>query len=133
MNPVPHEPPAALSADVNVVVLVSEAVGDPAQDLGSYTKVFVDNQLLGQTEKAAKSTQKRWGASLAPGNHLFRFEKWDLPRVGDWTMLDSQWQAPERFVRVDAQSRAVIRLKFYDEGRGHSLQIDRTPLPAPLP
>jgi hypothetical protein len=131
VNVIPHEPPQAVPSDANFVLIVSEAVGDPAQDLGSYTKVFVDNQLAGQTETGPKSADKKWGARLAPGNHLFRFEKWNLPKVGDWAALDAQWQPPERFIRVEAATRAVARLKFFDDGRGRDLQISREPLGAP--
>ncbi|MBI3553452.1 MAG: hypothetical protein HY077_13230 [Elusimicrobia bacterium] len=132
-NVVPHEVAKPVAADANVLLLVAEAVGGPEEDLGSYTKVFVDNQPVGQTQMAPRSAQKRWGARLAPGNHLFRFEKWNLPMVGDWAALDAQWQPPERFIRMDEGTRAVVRLKFFDSGRGHNLQIAREPSSTPLP
>jgi hypothetical protein len=128
VNVIPHEPPKAVPSDANFVLVVSEAVGDPSKDLGSYTKIFVDNQLAGQTETGPKSSDKKWGARLEAGNHLFRFEKWNLPTVGDWAALDSQWQPPERFIRVEAATRVTAKLKFYDDGRGRDLTITRQAL-----
>lgn len=133
MNVVPNEPAKPIPADANFVLLVSEAVGSPAEDLGSYTKVFVDGKPAGQTQMSAKSFQKRWGAKLEPGNHPMRFEKWNLPVLGDWVALDAQWQPNERFIRVRPDARTIARLKFYDGGHGYSLDIEYQPLSAPLP
>jgi len=125
VNVVPHEPQPPIAADADFLLIVSEAVGGPDEDLGSYTKVFVDGKLLGQTQMAPKSVDKKWGMYLQPGNHLFRFEKWDETKVGPWTALDEQWQQAERFIRIEPGTRAVARLKFYDGGRGHALAITR--------
>ena len=133
VNIIPTEPPAAISSSANFVLVVSEAIGSPDEDLGSYTKVFLDGQEFGRTPVGPKSQEKEWGGKLDVGNHLFRFEKWDLPAVGDWGLLDAQWQPPERFIRVEPGQRTVVRLKFYDSGHGHSLQIARDPIGAPLP
>jgi hypothetical protein len=133
VNVIPKEPPATISSSANFVLIVSEAVGNPDEDLGSYTKVFLDGQEFARTPVGPMSEEKRWGAKLDVGNHLFRFEKWDLPMVGDWGLMDAQWQPPERFIRVEPGQRTVVRLKFFDTGRGHSLQIARDPMGAPLP
>lgn len=115
--------------DANVIVQVDETVDSAEDDIASYTKIYVDNQPAGQTSIDAKSKTKRWGAKLPVGNHLFRFETWNLPPTGDWQMLDPQWQVPERFIRVEDGQRTIISLKFYDSGRKHTLEIGREPLP----
>ena len=132
-NPIPHEPQPPISADSNFVLIVSEAVGSPEQDLGSYTKVFIDEKPAGQTQAAPKSTDKKWGAKLEPGNHPVRCEKWNQPMFGDWAALGAQWQPNERFIRVRPNERTIARLKFYDGGRGYSLDVEYQPLSSPLP
>lgn len=133
MNVVPHEPPPAIPADANFVLLVNEAVGSPADDLGSYTTVFIDGKMAGDTQKAPKSTEKKWGVRLEPGNHPVRFEKWNLPMLGGWVALASQWQPNERFIRIKPDMRAIARLRFYDGGHGYALDVEYQPLSAPLP
>ena len=103
-------------------------MGSAEDDIASYTKVYVDNAAAGQTEINAKSKSKKWGAKLASGNHLFRFEKWNLPPTGDWQMLDPQWQPPERFIRVEDGQKTTVKARFYDNGRKFELQIAREPL-----
>ncbi len=128
---IPVTPPVAIPQDANFEVQVDEVVDSAEDDIASYTKVYVDNAPAGQTQIDAKSKQKKWVARLAPGNHLFRFEKWNLPPTGDWQMLDPQWQPPERFIRVDEGQKTTVALRFYDGGRKFDLGITRAPLGKP--
>lgn len=119
---------AAIPGDANAVVAVSEAVADPSLDAESYLKISIDGKEAGQTPIAAKSSEKKWGARLPGGNHLFRFEYWVLISTGgagQWSALASQWQPIERFVRVDDKERVLVALKFFDGARKHSYQIFR--------
>ncbi len=125
---IPSTPPPKPVPKADFELIVSETVDSLEDDLGSYAKVYVDRQPAGETQIAAKSQDKTWEAVLPPGNHLFRFEEWYLPSTGDWTMLDPQWQPPERFIRVDPGQKTVVRLRFYDGGLRNKLEIERRPL-----
>jgi hypothetical protein len=128
------QPPAqveAIPADANVLVVASEAVASQEDDHASYLKVSVDGREAGQTATAPKSREKRWGAVLPAGNHLFRFQAWSQPVPEQWAPLADAWQPPERFIRVEAGLRTVVTLKFSEGGRRHSLQVSREPLLAP--
>jgi hypothetical protein len=126
--PRPAAKPYVIPTDANFLIVASEAVSGPEQDIGSYVKVLVDGKEAGQTPTGPKSAEKKWGAVLPPGNHLFRFEHWVQPLPEEWTPLKAEWQPPERFVRVDGNQRTVVTLKFVDGGRRHSLQVSREPL-----
>ena len=128
----PMVPPVVIPADANFLLMVSEAIASPEDDVLSYTKVFIDGQPAGQTPIAAKSKEKAWGDVLAAGNHLFRFEGWVLPLPGEWTPLAAQWQPPERFIRIEPGQHTGVALKFFDAGRRHSLRITREPSAAPV-
>lgn len=127
---VPVAPPAPppMPQNANFLLVVSEAVDSAADDLGSYTRVYVDGKPAGETPVAPKSQEKEWGALLPAGNHLFRFEKWNLPSTGDWAMLDPQWQPVERFIRVEPGQKTIVSLKFYDGGTKNDLRVVRQPL-----
>lgn len=118
----------AVPSDSNFVLSVSEAVAGPEEDTPAYAKVYIDGKPAGETPKGPKSQEKKWGAHLSPGNHLFRFEYWVLPGAGDWGLLDDQWQPTERFIRIEEGGRTAVPLKFYEGGRKHSLQTSREPL-----
>lgn len=122
---VPPAPEVELPKAANVEVSVVEAVPGPEEDTGSYAVVYVGGREAGRVPVGPRSQERRWGFTLPPGNHLFRFEYWVLPPAGDWTRLDEQWQPPERFIRVDEKSRVAVSLKFVDGGRRHSLQVSR--------
>lgn len=128
MPMIPATPPVAIPDDADLIVSVSEAVGDPEKDYASYTKVYVDNAAAGQTQIEAKSKEKRWGAKVGAGNHLVRLETWILPPSGDWQMLDPQWQPAERFFRVFDGKRTIVTLKLYDGGLKHELKASREAL-----
>lgn len=128
---IPTTPPPPIPPQANFLLVVSETVASPDHDIGSYTKVFIDNLPAGETRIAARSVEKTWGVEISTGNHLFRFQKWELPDTGDWTELDPQYQPPERFIRINPGDKTIARLKFYDDALRHSLQIERQPLPAP--
>ena len=123
-------PELAMSADANFVLTVSEAVGTPEEDTASYTQIVIDGRPAGRVPIGPRSQQRKWGARLEIGNHLFRFEQWRLPPAGDWGPLDAQWQPNERFIRVERGARTSVVLKFYEGGRKHEEQIAREPLPA---
>jgi len=129
--PNPPIEPVVIPVTANFLLTANEAVASADQDLPSFFKVYVDNKEAGQTEIAPKSKEKKWGAELALGNHLFRFQAWVLPTPGEWTPLAEGWQPPERFIRVEPGLKTLVTLKLYDGGRRHSLQIDRQPLMAP--
>ncbi len=126
--PQPAPKPFVIPPGANFLLIVSEAVAAPEDDLSSYAKVYVDGQLVGQTSTEPKSREKKWGDVLAVGNHLFRFEQWVLPFPGEWTPMQASWQPPERFVRVEPDQRTIVALKFFDGGRRHSLQVSREPV-----
>jgi hypothetical protein len=126
--PQPVQQVYVVPADANFMLVVSEAVGTPEEDIPSYVKVFVDGQPAGQTPIDAKSKEKKWGDKLRPGNRLFRFEQWIQPFQGEWTPLAAQWQPPERFIRIEANQRAMITMKFLDGGRRFTSQLSRDPL-----
>lgn len=125
----PPPPPFVAPASANVELVVAEAVAGPEEDVASFTKVFIDGQLVGQTAVGQKSQERRWAGRVPGGNRLFRFEQWYLPHVGDWAALDAQWQPPERFVRVDDAARTTIALKFSEGARRYELNVSRQQLP----
>ena len=125
--PEPVSKPYVIPADANVFVTVSEAVASQEEDIPAYLRIFIDGVALGQTPTEPKSKEKKWGEVVAPGNHLFRFEHWIKPIEGEWTPLAGQWQPPERFIRVDAQQRMTVALKFLENGRRFTLQVSRQP------
>lgn len=120
--------PPPVSKDANFVLSVSEVVGSPEEDVASQAKVYVDQALAGETWLGPKSREKRWGARLAPGNHLFRCEYWVQAGTAPAAALDAQWQPRERFIRVEEATRAVMTLKFLDRGLRHEVQLGREPL-----
>ena len=125
-------PAAAIAADANFVLTVSEAVDSADEDTASYTVIYVDGKPVGKTPIGPKSQARQWGLKLPPGNHLFRFEYWILPSVGDWGALDAQWQPTESFIRVEEGARTSAALKFYEGAHQHDLQNSREPLSAGL-
>ena len=119
---------AAVPGDANFVVAVSQAVADPGEEAVSYLKVSIDGKGAGQTPAGAKSSEKKWGAHLPAGNHLFRFEYWvstSTGGAGPWSPINAQWQPTERFIRIEDKERLTVTLKFHDGGRKHSYQISR--------
>lgn len=126
---IPSSPPVVISTQSDVVLTVSETVNSAEDDIASYTKVYVDNLPSGQTDIGPKSQPKHWGAVLPPGNHLFRFETWDLPPSGEWEMLDPQWEPPERFIRVLDGQKTDISLRYYDHGFKNELTISQEAQP----
>lgn len=132
VGPPPQPIPPAEAKPVytnNFVLTVSEAVADSSQDLPSQTRVYVDGKLAGQTDVSPKSHDKSWGAALPDGNHLFRFEQWVLPAIGEWAPLADQWQPRQRFIRIEPGQRTLVTLKFSANERRYGLQIARDPLP----
>lgn len=118
-------PAPAIPSDANFVLSVSEAVAGPEEDIPAYLKVTVDGNRAGETPSGPKSQEKKWGARLPPGNHLFGFEYWVASSSGAWTMLDSQWQPVERFIRIEGETRTSVSLKFYEGARRHDARISR--------
>jgi hypothetical protein len=129
--PNPPVQPVVIPPTANYLFVGSEAVASADQDEAAFFKIYIDNREAGQTDIAPKSKEKKWGAVLPVGNHLFRFQAWVLPTPGEWTPMASGWQPPERFIRVEPGLKTVTTLKLYDGGRRHSLQIERQPLTAP--
>jgi hypothetical protein len=129
--PQPEVKPFAIPADANFEITESETVASAEDDQPAFVKVWVDGREAGQTAVFPKSKDKKWGAALPPGNHLFRFQMWVLPTPGEWTPLAEGWQPPERFIRVEQGLRTLVTLKLYEGGRRHSLQVAREPLTAP--
>lgn len=127
--PQPAAVPFVVPPQANVELVVTEAVAGPEQDTASFTKVFVDGKPIGQTAVAPRSQERRWSDLIPAGNHLFRFEQWYLPQVGEWGALDAQWQPPERFIRVADGSRTSITLRFSEGGRHFDFAVTRRPLP----
>ena len=130
----PPEPPAkpfVIPVMANFELSASEAVADASADQPAFFKVYIDNKEAGQTGIEPKSKEKKWGAVLTPGNHLFRFQAWLLPLPGEWTPMAEGWQPPERFIRIEDGTRTIVTLKLYEGGRRHSLQVTRAPLVKP--
>lgn len=126
--PRPPEVAVAIPADANVLLAASEVVASAEDDQPAYVKVIVNGRESGQTATTPRSKERRWGAVLPPGNHLFKFQAWTQPLPDQWAPLADAWQPPERFIRVEPGLRTVIVLKFSDGGRRHSLQVSREPL-----
>ena len=109
----------------------SESVASADADQPAFFKVYIDGKEAGQTAIAPKSKDKKWGAVLPFGNHLFRFQAWVLPLPGEWTQMAEGWQPPERFIRVEEGLKTLVTIKLYDGGRRHTLQVNREPLVKP--
>ncbi|OGR87288.1 MAG: hypothetical protein A3J74_11300 [Elusimicrobia bacterium RIFCSPHIGHO2_02_FULL_57_9] len=129
-----RKPPSLIEVpkDANFVLSVSEAVLSPEEDTSSYATISVGGRSAGRTPAGPRSSDKKWGARFAPGNHLFRFEYWIAASSASehWSPLNAQWQPIERFVRVNDRERLTVTLKFHDGARKHSYQISRDPVSA---
>ncbi len=113
--PLPAPPPVAASP--NLEVRLSEVIERADRDGLSYAAVFLDGAPAGQTDIAPRSKEKRWAAALAPKNYAVRLELWILPGTGEWTKLPDDRQPRERFVRVEAGTRAILVLRRHPSGR----------------
>ncbi|MBI5882586.1 MAG: hypothetical protein HZB91_05730 [Elusimicrobia bacterium] len=126
-------PPAAAApkavVDANFELTASEVVESAEADTVGFVKVFVDNELAGQTQAGPRSSERRWQGKLAPGNRLLRFEAWNMSPAGEPEAAAEEFQPRERFVRVEEGFRTKVLLKFSDGGRKNSLQASREPLP----
>lgn len=129
--PAHGRPAAAIAPDANFILQISEAVASREEDTASFTKIFIDGTLAGETEVGPRSQERLWGRRLDAGNHLFRFEYQILPGTGEWAALDAQWQPTERFIRVERGGRTRADLKFYDGARRHELRLSREPAAKP--
>jgi hypothetical protein len=123
----PPPPPPVVPADANFVLTLVEAVPTPEADIQAYAVVTVDGKEQGRTQTGPKSQEKKWGAALVPGNHLFKFEVWFSTAADTWTPLASSWQPPERFIRVDGALRTTAALKLTEGGRRHAISVTREP------
>lgn len=117
---VPPNPP-----EPNLAVTVYEVVETPEQDGPARTRIYIDNELVGQTEGGLKSQEKKWSGRVQEGNRLLRLERSTMPRVWDWVKAPDDRQPSERFVRVLPGIRTNVRLKFYDLGREHAVEVSQ--------
>lgn len=122
------EAPSPEVRDPNLVLVVSESVPDPADDGGSFTKVFVDGEEAGRTAAGPRSETRVLKLKLPAGNRPVRLEQWVLPPEGDWTRLDEARQPRERFVRIEDGSTARLELRFAEGAASHTLTVSREPL-----
>ena len=113
--------------DPNFVLVVTEAVPDPADDGISYTKVFVDGREAGRTEVGRKSEEHVLKLKLPAGNQPIRLEHWILPGVGDWARVDDAFQPRERFVRVEDGTIVRLELHFAEGEGSNTLALKREP------
>lgn len=118
-SPIPH--------NANVLLISYEQLPFFALDGASYIKVYIDHHYAGRTNIAAKSSEKKWGAVLEPGKHLFRFEKWNIAPSGNWHVLASPYEPSERWLNLSGSSQTVVTLIFSGGGLKHSLNLKQTP------
>lgn len=113
-------PPASAAKagpPANLELRVREVVERPELDGLSYARVFVAGEEKGRTDTGPRSGTKRWEGRLEPGNHPVRLELWVLPGLGEWERLPDPAQPRERFVRIEAGSKAVVELRRHPGGR----------------
>ena len=115
--------------NANIMLVSSEQLSFFDENAASYLKVYVDHRYAGRTDIAAKSAEKKWGAALEPGRHLFRFEKWDIAPSGNWHMLSPQYQPPEQWLNLSSSSQTLIDIVFFDHGLKRTTAIKETALP----
>ena len=115
--------------NANILLTSYEQMSFFDEDAASYLKVYVDHLYAGRTDILAKSDQKKWGAALEPGLHLFRFEKWDIAPSGNWHMLSPQYQPSEKWLHLSSSSQTVVSIVFSDRGLKHSTTIKEIPFP----
>ncbi|MBI5624447.1 MAG: hypothetical protein HY924_11770 [Elusimicrobia bacterium] len=127
VRPPAPEPPKAV-AEVNFELTAVEVVESAEEDAVGLVKVFVDNELAGQTQAGPRSSERRWLGALAPGNRLLRLEQWAAGPTGDPQLLPEELQPRERFVRVEEGFRTRVLVRFTDGGRKSTIQVSRDPL-----
>lgn len=115
-------------APANFELSAYDVVESSEAEALSIILVFVKGRLAGQTEAGLLSKEKRWAARLPAGNQPFRFERWVLPGTGEWIKTGEEFQPRERFYRVDDKRLTKVRLKFFDSGRRHAMQISKEDL-----
>ena len=120
---VAQTPPAAASA--NFELSSYEVVGTPEEDTLEYVQVFVDGQLQGRTEIAAKSRPKLWRGRLQEGNHPMRFEVWDSSDGVSGLRRPDDLQPTERFFRIEPGHKTSVTLKLTDGGRQPLFYVTR--------
>ncbi|MFA6319011.1 MAG: hypothetical protein WC943_16495 [Elusimicrobiota bacterium] len=125
--PAPVPPQAVVAANFEVTAV--EVVESAEADAVGFVKVYVDNELAGQTQAGPRSSERKWQGSLAPGNRLLRFEAWTAGPLGEPEPMPEEFQPRERFVRVEEGSLTKVLLRFTDGGRKSVLQVGREPLP----
>jgi hypothetical protein len=116
-------PPAVASP--NFELNAYEVVGTPEEDTLEYVQVFMDGQVQGRTEIAAKSRPKLWRAQIPEGNHPMRFEVWDSSDGVSGVRRGDDLQPAERFFRVEAGKKTGVTLKFTDGGRQSLFYVTR--------
>ncbi len=124
-------PPSASTGpkpDSNFILTVYEVVETPEEDVLSYTRVYIDGHLAGQTTAGPKSSHKNWETKLEIGNHLVHLERWAAVGSIEPVKLSEEFQPRERFIRVETGKRTMVWIKFFDRGRKHIPKIIRESL-----
>jgi len=120
-------PSPSAVAPSNFELSAYEVVVTPEDDTLEYVAVFVDGQLKGRTEVAAKSRPKLWRGMLPEGNHPMRFEVWDSTDGVSGVQRPDDLQPRERFIRIVPGQKTGVVLKLYDRGRRHLFSFTREP------
>lgn len=115
----------------SIIVEVYEVVTSREKEAITCTWIYAGGRLAGKTTAALKSVKKRWEGRLEAGNHPLRFQRWRLVDDHTWMPDRGERQPRERFVRVQEGLQTLVRIKYYDGGRKHDIQIERTPINAP--
>ena len=148
------EPLRAPRAASNLAIVTYEIVAKAEDDTPTRTAIYANGQSIGQTEPAPKSKKKIWDGRLPLGNHLIRCERWILvPSIPasalSYVLLSSGTVAPspaiassstlqwakdvrsqpwERFVRIEDGQRSKLEIKYFDDGREFSYDIQKEPM-----
>ena len=134
------KPPAPAASTVPAVAQIPAAAASPNFELNSYevvdtseedtleyVQVFMDGQVQGRTEIAAKSRPKFWRAQIPEGNHPMRFEVWDSTDGVSGVRRPDDLQPVERFFRVEPGKKTSVTLKLTDRGRQPLFSVTREP------
>ena len=129
-QPLPPPPPVVVVEvkDPDFELVVIETVPNAEDEGVSFTKVFVDGKEAGKTPVGPRSQEKRVRLKLPAGNQPVRLEHWFLPPVGEWTLLETDRQPRERFVRVEETAIARLTLRYGADG-APALTLTREPAP----
>ena len=114
----------------SIIVEVYEVMTSREEEAITSTWIYAGGRLAGKTSAGLTSVKKRWEGRLEVGNHPLRFQRWRIIDDNTWIPDRKERQPKERFVRVLEGMQTRVRIKYYDGGRKHEIQIERAPMNA---